>query len=428
MVSTDSGGDAADLVTAMVRFCRLLRKWGIKLPADASQIALRALAEIDISSVDNCRNALMIALLQRPEDRPLFMYLFNVFWKVASRGRRGAATDAFPGRPVDKRANLTQEPGVAEESEEISGSLRGAGELSQAEVEDTEEEAHGSVAASRGLSGSFGSTFSRAQQHELERMSRTLTQLLATRRSRRRVPDQMGHLPDLRATMRSSLRHGGAPVEFKRATRRITRTRLVVFCDVSRSMDEYSSFFLEFAAAVLRRPWKIEVFLFATELARITRLWPHRNWADLKASLPDCGGGTQIGRSLDRFLSQYGNSLLGSGTIVIILSDGLDAGEPAAVESAMDRLRHRCHAIIWLNPLLHLKGYEPRAAGMAAALKYVDIFAPVHDLGSMSELVNRIRDVTRRGRGELRSRLGQEGGAKQSIEREGISRAVAGNE
>jgi uncharacterized protein with von Willebrand factor type A (vWA) domain len=143
-------------------------------------------------------------------------------------------------------------------------------------------------------------------------------------------------------------------------------------------------------------------------LARITRIWPHRSFADLKASLPDCGGGTQIGRSLDSFLNLYGDSLLGSGTIVIILSDGLDAGDPALVESAMDRLRHRCHAVIWLNPLLHLKGYEPRAAGMAAALKYVDVFAPVHDLASMHALVNQIRELTRSGRGELRNRMGHE--------------------
>ncbi|HTY54845.1 MAG TPA: VWA domain-containing protein [Candidatus Binataceae bacterium] len=401
----ESASETADLVTAMVRFCRLLRERGIKLASDASQIALRAWAEIDISQLDDCRNALMIALLQRPEDRPAFIYLFNAFWVKTSQDRRAPVADPFPGHPADRQSDGHQ-PGLTDESGGL-GTLRSAGQSPRDSGPDDEDKALASVASSVGLAGSFGSSFTYTQQHELDRLSRALTQLLATRKSRRRVSDQTGNLPDLRATMRSSLRHGGTPIEFERATRRITRTRLVVFCDVSRSMDEYVAFFLEFAAAVLRRPWKMEVFLFATELARITRIWPHRSFADLKASLPDCGGGTQIGRSLDSFLNLYGDALLGSGTIVIILSDGLDAGDPALVESAMDRLRHRCHAVIWLNPLMHLKGYEPRAAGMAAALKYVDVFAPMHDLASMRDLVGLIRDLTRSGRGELRSRMGQ---------------------
>ena len=404
--SAHSIGDTADLATATVRFCRLLRSSGLSLPADASHVALRALAAIDISKLEDCRNALMIALLRRPEDRPLFIYLFNLFWVTSSRERRSSAPNPFSGGSTDERS-LSDENGIEDGSGEIEGSLRGAGESPHDDLADAGDDAYSSEAASAGLPGSYRSAFTRAQRHELERMSRTLTQLLATRRSRRRISDPTGNFPDLRATMRGSLRHGGAPVVFKRAARRVTRTRLVVFCDVSRSMDEYAAFFLEFAAAVLRRRWKVEVFLFATELARITRIWPHRNWAELKAALPDCGGGTQIGRSLTNFLSLYGDSMLGSGTIVIILSDGLDAGDPALIESAMDRLRHRSHAVIWLNPLMHLKGYEPRAAGMAAALKYVDVFAPVHDLASMRELVHMIRELTYSGRNELRNRIGK---------------------
>ena len=134
-VPTGSTSGISDLVSAMVRFCRLLRKWGIKLPADASHTALRALAEIDISRLDDCRNALLIALLQRPEDRPLFIYLFNVFWVIASRARQGSPADAFPGRPVDQQT-LAQERGTADEAGELGGLLRGVGELSRAGIED----------------------------------------------------------------------------------------------------------------------------------------------------------------------------------------------------------------------------------------------------------------------------------------------------
>src|SRR5262249_41298121 len=127
-------------------------------------------------------------------------------------------------------------------------------------------------------------------------------------------------------------------------------------------------------------------------------------WGDLQAGVPECGGGTQIGQSLSRFLDAYDTSLLGSGTIVMILSDGLDTGDTNLIDTAMERLRRRARAIVWLNPLLHLAGYEPRAAGMAAALKHVGVFAPLHDLPPMGGLVCPIPRMGTRPRGGVQPR------------------------
>jgi uncharacterized protein with von Willebrand factor type A (vWA) domain len=121
--------------------------------------------------------------------------------------------------------------------------------------------------------------------------------------------------------------------------------------------------------------------------------------------VPNCGGGTRIGASLTSFINDYADSLLGTRTIVIILSDGLETGEPAQLASAMEQIRRRSHAVVWLNPLLHLEGYEPRAAGIAAALKYVDLFAPAHDIASLWDLLTQLRMLTGRGRDSLMGQL-----------------------
>jgi hypothetical protein len=110
---------------------------------------------------------------------------------------------------------------------------------------------------------------------------------------------------------------------------------------------------------------------------------------------------------LTQFIHDYGAALLGTHSLVVILSDGLETGEPAQLGAAMEQLRRRSHAVVWLNPLLHLEGYEPRAAGIAAALKYVDLFAPAHDLASLWELQRQLRMLAGRGRGTLLRELGR---------------------
>jgi uncharacterized protein with von Willebrand factor type A (vWA) domain len=168
---------------------------------------------------------------------------------------------------------------------------------------------------------------------------------------------------------------------------------LIIFCDVSRSMEPHVSLLLRFTAAILRHAWRVEVFLFANRLVRVTDRWIDSGWSDLTSSLEDSGGGTRIGESLDAFLRDFGYCLTGNKATTIILSDGLDAGEPAEVARAMARLKRRSHKVIWLNPLLATAGYEPTARGMAAALPYVDVFTPADDTASLWRLIEQLRRI-----------------------------------
>jgi uncharacterized protein with von Willebrand factor type A (vWA) domain len=387
-----------NLVVSVVRFCRLLRQWGVPVAAGASQTAIEALREIGLARREDFRHALALTLVRRPEDMPLFLYLFNAFWGTATQRAPGMLGEEDGARPahlsgLDRRGASDSAATCRDGDPDHLESAPGIAEL---ELDDV-------LASRAALTGRpYGRMLAATawpERAELQRLALTLSQVLATRPSRRRIRDAAGNIPDPRGMLRDSLRYGGIPVEFRWKRRRIARTRLLLFCDVSRSMDEYAAFFLRFAAAVLRRMWRIEVFLFANDVVRVSDRWAEQAWGDLQAGMPDCGGGTQIGKSLSRFLDAYDTSLLGSGTIVMILSDGLDTGDTNLIDRAMERLRRRARAIVWLNPLLHLEGYEPRAAGMAAALKHVDVFAPVHDLPSMWDLVGTIRALATRPRG-----------------------------
>lgn len=385
-----------DLVLAVVQFCRLLRLRGVRLHSDAAQTALAALREIDVTERNDFRTTLRIALVQRPEDLAPFAYFFNLFWgtgRPAGEANRAADSSVNGLSDAERLGEATPEAEAgAEEALSSDAHSRITPGREAAHLPD-DSPIRKMKAAMVGGGRREGEVpgLAASEAAELERLARELAPILATRRSRRWMRTPRGSSIDLRKALRSSLRYGGTPIELPRRARRMTRTRLVIFCDVSRSMDEDAAFFLRFAAAVLRRLWKVEVFLFATDIVRVTPLWLRESWSTLLLRVPDCGGGTRIGACLARFLEEHERSLVGGDTIVMIFSDGLDAGDPMVLDLALERLGRRSRAICWLNPLSHLEGYEPTAQGMAVALRHLDVFAPAHDLASLSELVRDLR-------------------------------------
>lgn len=374
-----------NLAASAARFCRLLRLWGLRLPAGCAQIGLEALSAIDITHRYDFRSALRIALLTRPEDFQLFDYLFNAFWSIHSGKVNPPSLSAPESTESDARENedehtdhgrgdlIIAQQGVAEDVNAAKTPEDFRTLLLAARIGASEARKHRPI-----LPG---------DQAELDRLATALARQLASRRSRRYESHPHGDKLDLRGSLRRSLRYGGVPIELRWRRAQVSRSQLLIFCDVSRSMSEYSTLFLQFAAAALRRVWRVEVFLFASELKRVTELWRDKNWSEIEGAIPGCGGGTQFGACLENFFRDYDRGLLGRDTTAIILSDGLDAGEPQLIADTMRRLQRHCRKIVWLNPLLRLEGYLPTARGMAAALEFVNVFAPAHNLASFWELV-----------------------------------------
>ncbi|HVQ86131.1 MAG TPA: VWA domain-containing protein, partial [Mycobacterium sp.] len=168
--------------------------------------------------------------------------------------------------------------------------------------------------------------------------------------------------------------------------------RVVLACDVSRSMQPYAAIYLHLMrAAVLRRAGiGPEVFAFSTSLTRLTSVLSHRSaevaLEKANSKVTDRYGGTFIGRSIAALLAPpHGNALRGA--VVIIASDGWDSDPPDVLDHALDRVRRRAELLVWLNPRAARTDFEPLAGSMAAALPYCDLFLPAHSLTGLHQLL-----------------------------------------
>jgi uncharacterized protein with von Willebrand factor type A (vWA) domain len=205
-------------------------------------------------------------------------------------------------------------------------------------------------------------------------------------------PSAGGKRIDLRATMNASRETGWESLKLARTRPRRRPRRVVLACDVSRSMQPYAAVYLHLmrAAALRRHGLRPEVFAFSTSLTRLTSVLSHRSaevaLRKANAKVTDRYGGTFIGRSLGTLLAPpHGNALRGA--VVIIASDGWDADPPEVLAHAMARLRRRAATVAWLNPRAAQGDFRPLAGSMAAALPYCDLFLPAHSLTGLRELL-----------------------------------------
>jgi uncharacterized protein with von Willebrand factor type A (vWA) domain len=228
----------------------------------------------------------------------------------------------------------------------------------------------------------------------------------ALRVTRRRRPARNGPELDLRRVAARAARAGGVLLELPRRVPQVKRRPIVILADVSGSMDLYTRVLLQFFHALRQDFLDVESFVFATRLTRITHALSLRHvdraLDEVAQSVLDFASGTRIGQSLHTFNRLWAGRTLGRGAVVIILSDGWERAGAETLQKEMQILRERCHRLIWLNPRLGQPSYEPRVAGMAAALPYVDDFLTCHNLQSLNALSEHLGRLPRR-RGRARA-------------------------
>jgi hypothetical protein len=237
-------------------------------------------------------------------------------------------------------------------------------------------------------------SFAACTPEELAALRRIMTRIRLTppkRRTRRTRPARSGRAPDLRRTIRDSMRAGGEPAELRWRHRQVKLRPLILILDISGSMADYSRNLLQFAYSARRAAGKVEVFCFGTRLTRITRPLgrrrPDQALAEAGQAVLDWEGGTRIGDSLEEFVREWGRRGVARGGVVVICSDGLDRGDPEVLATAMERLSRQCYRLVWMNP--HKgdnPGFRPSTLGMMVAAPHVDLILSGHDLNSLEEL------------------------------------------
>jgi uncharacterized protein with von Willebrand factor type A (vWA) domain len=383
VVVTPSGAaEHGDLLKNLVQFARRLQGEGVLVTPDEAVDALRALGEIDLGDRREFYLTLRTVFTSRAEDLPIFDHAFAEFWRVQ------------PGSADDPDLDCGESDG--QENPEGESDSEGPAEVTledwnEADSSDEEQEVPGYSAEQVMRSKDF-SAFQSEELEEIIRLTAKMARKMAMRLSRRNRPTRRGHVVDPRRTMRLNLKYGGDPLELARKRRKIAKTKLVLLCDVSGSMDIYSRFLLQFIYALQHTFSNVESFVFSTQLTRVTEYFEREDIYDALETIShevlDWSGGTRIGTSLRAFNELYARSMVDRRTVVLILSDGWDTGEAAVLEEQMDELSRRAARVIWLNPLKASPGYQPLCKGMSTALPYVDIFASAHNLASLMELEN----------------------------------------
>jgi uncharacterized protein with von Willebrand factor type A (vWA) domain len=379
---------ARDLTRAVLAFGAILRASGLPVTTGALMDAVRALETVDVLDRGQVYLALRALLVSRIEEQAAFDRCFNEFWKYRADG--APALDAVVAAAQNLRWEEEPEPGQISGSQQMptAGTFEDWGEEEPSRPESLDLPGQSSREV---LIEQDFSAFPAEQLAEVARLTVQIAKRLARRLSRRRKSTRRRGLVDIRRSMRANLMRGEI-IELRRRARRRRKVRLVLICDVSGSMDLYSRFLLQFLYALQNVFGRVETFTFATRLTRISdllRTSSYKGALRRLSTVRDWSGGTRIGDSLREFNRAWGR-LVDRHTVVLLLSDGWDTGDPDLLAQEMLTLKRHAGRVIWLNPLLGDPSYEPLTRGMIAALPLVHHFAAAHNLASLRKLAGHL--------------------------------------
>ena len=372
-------------ITHIILFGRKLHDAGIDVnPANLIDLS-RSLHYIDIANRRDFYTAALATLIINREDMELFTLLFNDYWDTLETAEEPVHPEKRTGE------DAADSPDTRQERRRADGENAGDGNEDDADAEQT------GYSSQELLAQKDIDSMSDEELEQARKIIAELIAILANRRSRRFKPAKSGAQLDFRKIFRRSMPYGEYCLKLAHRTLRLKKNKLILFCDVSGSMERYSRFLIQLLCAMGAKISNIEVAVFSTRMTSIT---PYLNRKDIDEVIKqmsdqvhDWAGGTNIGGCLRELNEQQAHQMLSSHTIAVILSDGWDQGDADLMRSEMEQLRRRVNKIIWLNPLLGNVNYQPLCKGMQTALPFLDYFLPVHNLESLAEATKLLRTL-----------------------------------
>lgn len=370
------------LPEAIADFARKLKDHGFKVSPASVIDAMQAVPCVGVENVVDFKTALKSVFVTKVEELVLFERLFKEFW---SENEVASATQS--NSPEDLVSNTVA---LLESVNQASPeSLQVRLESSRATVVFSPAET---------LRNKRFSNISEFNNPKVTNFIRQIVEPLRNRiRSARSRAYSTGRL-DLRKLLRKNFRYGTEIVQLPVIRQKPKLKRLVFLCDVSGSMNPHLELILCFIKEISQLPMKVETFVFATRLSRITfvlKSFPFgRALEEIGSTVRDWSGGTRIGKCLEQFTRTFGAEMLGPSTITIIHSDGWDRGDSALLERQLDIIRRKSYRLLWINPLLGYSDYEPTCRGMKVALPFLDYFLPGRSISNFEQVVGTLRALT----------------------------------
>jgi len=389
-----SGGYDFDEVSRLVAarlsaFLKTLRDAGFAVGLQEGRDAAALMAAGYAERPALLRVALKHLFSARKSDWDRFDGLFDAFWlgkRARSRSLTSGSARAANNPSLKNLQDKRSEPAVGESATDQIPSAGGDADEDRA----GEGRKQGASRAQNLAEIDFRKMADPEQIAQAHEAAARLAKAMRTHLTRRDLARRRGYRLDLRRTIHGNISHGGVPISLVRRQRKEKPLRLVVLLDASGSMSMYTGVFLRFIHGVLDEFREAEAFLFHTRLAYVSDAMKEKDAGRaldrLSIMAQGAGGGTRIGESLQTFNRWHAARVLHSRSCVMIVSDGYETGDARLLGREMAALAKRCRRIVWLNPMMAWEGYAPEAAGIQAALPYIDLYAPANTLKSLTEL------------------------------------------
>jgi len=365
-----------DIPSHIISFCQYLRQQNFDVATSEQRDCLLALSRHQaFSSPGQFKMCLQTIICKSQQDLSNFSLFFDRYWKELSKSVDNKTKNEFKQKQVAKKK---QPQSIVQ--------------LKKWLFRNKESETFETALYSNHTSDSstIKMNIDEEELQEIIAVVAKIVKRIAIRRTRRYIHTHRKIKIDLRRSIRKNIFSSDELLDLSHKTKK-NNLRVLILCDVSRSMEMYSRFFIQFMYAFKSLMKSSEIFVFGTKLHQITTELEHN---DINKSLDyilqkvdDWSGGTRIGESLDSLVEDYAHSLLTQRTVCFILSDGWDTGKSELIEKSMDTIHKKCMKVIWLNPLMMHKNWKPEVIGMKTAMPFIDLLLPFHNIDSMKSLI-----------------------------------------
>ncbi len=387
-------GDARSgkLADNIVGFGRALRRAGVRTDAARMALAAQAGLWIDIGNKADFEAALETVLISREQDRVVFRELFAVYFKDPAMANKLLAqmlpTATGQAEPSKRRPRVR----------EALSAQKAYGQTQPKQADDKIEfDAAMTASDMQRLKHADFNALSASEYHLVERLARDLALPIPCVASRRTRPSVRGAQPHWPGVMQSAARHGGEILKVPRLHRVPKPLPLLVLVDISGSMERYSRLLLSFLHAATRKHRRRDVFAFGTDLTDLTGAFKLADTdamlATVSTMVSDFAGGTRLGDALLQLRMHHARRLVGRRTMVLLISDGLDTGEPEQLDEQLLWLKRHTRRLLWLNPLLRFEAYAPSARGASVLHQHAHGMLAVHNIQRLEELAAHIAQI-----------------------------------
>ncbi len=374
-------------------FARALRRAGLSVDASRIALAARAMQAVGLRRRDDLEAALEAVLVGNERDRGVFRELFDTFF------RDPAVASKLLAQMLPSAEGKADPPRQRPRVREALAAPRSARDQRPQPEQAVEFDACMSASARRQLRHADFNALGASEYRLLERLAREIPLPLPRLPSRRVRSGVRGVRADWPRVLRQAARCGGECMELPRLQRRREAPPLLVLVDVSGSMERYTRLLLAFLHAATRGMRRRDVFAVGTSLTDLTPAFALPDSDDMlaavSAAVPDFAGGTRLGECLASLRREHSRRLVGRRSLVLLISDGLDTGEPQQLQQELAWLRRRSRRVLWLNPLLRFAAYQPSARGAAALHAGCDAMLAVHNLVSLEQLAASLAELMR---------------------------------